>query len=101
VRDDIEQEVGVALDLEIEAPTAVYSCLPEIARRVVFFGAQRWMPEVYLQKFGATIKGVLHCGGRLLVAAEKSVRIQEVHRAEVLLPRRSERTISLAEEKGP
>lgn len=50
VRDDREQDVGVVLDLEVEAPVAIDAGLPDVARLVVLLGAERMVTEVAEQE---------------------------------------------------
>ena len=46
VRPDRFEDVGIALDAEVEAPAAIHTRLPEAARLVVLLGAQARVPEI-------------------------------------------------------
>jgi hypothetical protein len=55
--------VRIPLDRKIKAPRSGNSGLPEVARLVVFFGAQRRVAQVLEQKNKFTIKGSLNVAG--------------------------------------
>jgi hypothetical protein len=47
VRGEIDEVVGVALDLEIKPPGFVHARLPEVLGLVVLLGVQGWMLKVF------------------------------------------------------
>jgi hypothetical protein len=46
VRNNVEDDVGVAGDDEIEPPIVVCTGLPEVLGFVVLLGVERWMVEI-------------------------------------------------------
>jgi len=46
MRHDIEEDIGVALDPEIKAPSVVHTGLPDVMNLIVFLGAQGRVPEI-------------------------------------------------------
>ena len=71
VRPDRVDNIGVALDGKIKAPTSIDPGLPEVALLIVFFGAQGRMPQVLEEKLKLSVKGLLDGGRSLGVKPQK------------------------------
>ena len=96
--------VCVALNGEIKTPSSVHSGLPDVARLVVFFGAQRWVAQILKKESDLLVEGFLDLGRSLSVSADELWRSGNPHQDFLLSLRTSlwsERTNSLADLKGP
>jgi len=83
------QPVGVADDLEVEAPVVVHAGLPQIAGYVVLFGAKPWMVEIEGKKSKLFRKAFRTAGGassRASTRLVKSIFIDSPMRASFWLP---------------
>ena len=81
---DIEQDVGVALDAKIEAPIAGHAGLPAVASFIVLPGVQRRVSEVLQQQQRLLIKRFLNPLGRSTVSTYEMRRGLQLHLAECL-----------------
>ena len=65
MRDDRAEDVGIALDGEVEAPGERHAGLPETARLVVLLSLERGVPAITEQEAELLLKSTLHverCG---------------------------------------
>jgi hypothetical protein len=60
---DIKERVGITLDLEIEPPSAIHPCLPNVTSLIVLFRPKRWVIEVHQKKSARRSKARFTAGG--------------------------------------
>jgi hypothetical protein len=81
MRDDVQNKVGVTGDEKIEAPVAIYTGLPDVARLIVFLGTERGVAEVLHQQFHLLVECSLDGVGSLSVILNSGGRQLPLHRA--------------------
>ncbi|MGA2595105.1 MAG: hypothetical protein ABSH32_34855, partial [Bryobacteraceae bacterium] len=72
------QPVGIANDLEVEAPPFGHSGLPDVLAFVVFIGVERWMVEVLPEEECLLVKCAPDFSGRLVIAPQEMRRKVEM-----------------------
>ncbi len=77
--DEVYEVVRVAFDLEIKAPPAVDSGLPDVAGLVVLLGAERRVAKVLKKEGYAAVNGSLDVWRRTRVALEEAFGIDRAH----------------------
>jgi len=73
VRPDRVDDIGVALDGKIKAPTSIDPGLPDVALLIVFFGPQGRVTQVLDEKLKLSVKGHLDGGAEPRCKAAKTV----------------------------
>lgn len=75
--DDVEKDVGVALDTEIKPPIFGDPCLPAVA--VVLFGAERRVAVVDSKKSGLFVKSQSDTRRSALIAPAEALGVDKPH----------------------
>jgi len=90
MRDNRQEEVGLALDLEVKPIVVIHPRLPNAARLVVLLGSKRWMSKIGKQKAQLFVERGLTLGGQMLILFTKTEREGRGH----AVRRRRARTVA-------
>jgi hypothetical protein len=77
--DEVEQDAVIAVDPEVEAPSTIHSCLPDVLLPAVLLGPQGWVTQILLQETRLLRERSTDVLGSLSVAPPEAVRVEEEH----------------------
>lgn len=90
MRDNRQEEIGLAVDLEVEPVPVIHSRLPNVVRLVVLLGSKRRKSKIGKQKAQLLVEFGLPVFGELLILPAKAEREGRCH----TVRRRRARTVA-------